>query len=66
MAIPWTHFGIVPTAGDIIGFDIGVNDDDNDNMDLNRDNQLRWTVDNDDWWNPSSYGEITLLGTYSR
>ena len=54
--LPWSLLGTVPTSGASIGFDIGVNDDDNNGT---RDNQLSW---NDatfgEWNNPSLFGTL--------
>lgn len=51
---PWSTLGGTPTAGTYIGFDVGVNDDDNSGT---RDNQLSW---NDptfgEWQDPSKFG----------
>jgi hypothetical protein len=61
IAVPWSHFGVLPYEGMVFGFDIGVNDDDGRGRDSNRDNQLRWNGATDDWWTPSNFGEITLV-----
>ncbi len=63
VAIPWLHFGVIPSVGMVIGFDIGINDDDGENSDLDRDSQLRWNGDTDDWWTPLLYGKITLTNS---
>jgi hypothetical protein len=55
--IPWTTLtlGSAPSAGSYVGFDVGVNDDDNNGV---RDNQLSW---NDGTF--SEYNNTALFGT---
>lgn len=55
--IPWTSLGLAgaPTAGSYVGFDVGVNDDDNNGT---RDNQLSW---NDATF--TEYSNTSLFGT---
>jgi hypothetical protein len=54
MRFSWINLGGAPTPGTYIGFDVGVNDDDNNGT---RDNQLSW---NDatfgEWQDPSKFG----------
>ena len=54
LAIPWSNLGITPTAGMLIGFDVGYNDDDNAGT---RDSQAVWwgTINN---YNNTSAFEI--------
>ena len=59
--IPWSLIGINPTIGHVIGFDIGVNDDDGGGA---RNNKIAWHKTTDDGWeNPSVFGNIELVGT---
>ena len=60
-AIPWSHFGVVPSPGMTIGFDIGVNDDDGGG-DLNRDSEVRWVGTDPYWWTSTTMiGDIILV-----
>ena len=61
IALPWSKYRVTPFVGKKIGLDIGVDDDDGDGGDEDRDNQLRWNDTDDDWWNTSLYGQITLI-----
>lgn len=58
MAIPWTNFGITPAGQTVIGLDIA--NDDNDNGGANRDGQLMWAGNNNDWTDTSAFGDLTL------
>jgi len=59
-AIPWTTIGVSPTDGNVIGIEIGINDDDNGS---GRDSKLMWhTAVDDSWQNPSLFAEIELSG----
>jgi hypothetical protein len=53
--IPWSTLGGAPTAGTFMGFDVGINDDDNGGV---RENQLSW---NDPTF--TEYNSTALLGT---
>ncbi len=57
IAIPWSNLDIKPSAGTVIGFDIMV-DDDNDNS--SRDGQTAWSGDGDNWKSTASFGDLTL------
>ncbi|WP_240421353.1 sugar-binding protein [Paenibacillus periandrae] len=60
MAIPWSGIGIpTPKAGSVIGFDVANNDDDGHNNG-NRESQLMWTGDNNNWQNTSNFGALYL------
>lgn len=59
-AIPWDGIGIdPPTVGAVIGFDIGNNDDDGNNNG-NRQGQLMWHGDLDNWSDTSAFGSLLL------
>src|SRR5258706_6113199 len=58
MAIPWSNLGVTPTAGLMMGFDIGNNDDDNAGA---RDSQLVWWGDINDYNNTANFGHVNLL-----
>jgi hypothetical protein len=62
-AIPWTRLGVSPYSGMTIGFDIGVNDDDNFQNYTGRDSQIRWFGTDDDWQDTSKIGTVILHGT---
>ncbi len=56
MKFPWTSLGGPHTAGSFMGFDIGVNDDDNGGT---RDNQLSWNDGSfGEWQDPSKFGTL--------
>jgi PQQ-dependent dehydrogenase (s-GDH family) len=58
MAIPWTSIGISnPAVGFRMGFDAANNDDDNG---VNREYQLMWAGDNDNWRYPRNFGDLVL------
>jgi glucose/arabinose dehydrogenase/chitodextrinase len=59
LAIPWSNFGISNPAANLrIGFDIAVNDDDNGQQ---RESQLMWAGDNDNWRYPRNFGDLLLV-----
>lgn len=61
ISIPWSRIGGTPTIGRIIGFDIGVNDDDGGGT---RNNKIAWHKTTDvGWQNPSVFGNLILVGT---
>ncbi|MFD0672403.1 sugar-binding protein [Cohnella sp. GCM10027633] len=59
LAIPWSNFGVTEPAGDttVIGFDIGVNDDDEGG---DRDSQLMWSGNGDNWQSTKRFGDLAL------
>ena len=59
VAIPWSNLGISPAAVATIGFDVGVNDDDNGGV---RESQLLWNGNDDNWQNTSAFGSLRLIG----
>jgi hypothetical protein len=60
LAIPWSNMGITPTANLTIGFDIGVNDDDNGDA---RDHQQTWRGDANNWQSTTNFGDLQLSAT---
>lgn len=60
LAIPWINLGVSPSAQTVIGFDIGVNDDDNGGV---RDGQLVWAGTAGNWNNTSEFGDLILSAT---
>ena len=57
-SIPWSTLGIKPKAGQTIGIDIQINDDDSGN---GRDGKLAWHAKNDNSWkNPQTFGRLVL------
>ncbi|MBB3113349.1 hypothetical protein FHS18_005461 [Paenibacillus phyllosphaerae] len=60
LAIPWSNLGIAPTSGATIGFDIGINDDDNGGT---RDSQLVWNGTIMNWTDTSGFGDAVLSAT---
>jgi len=64
ISIPWLTLGTTPGLGDFIGFNVGVNDDDNGG-DLEA--HVRWLVtSHDQWKNPSLFPTIELVGAAPR
>ncbi|MBK8806945.1 MAG: hypothetical protein IPO21_10000 [Bacteroidales bacterium] len=59
--IPWASINKSnPSIGQSVGFDIGVNDDDNG---AGRENKIAWKQTTDvGWQNPSVFGTVALLG----
>lgn len=57
VAIPWSNLGITSNAGNYMGFDIAVDDDDNGGY---RDSQLAWKGTIDNWQNSSVWGTVML------
>jgi len=56
--IPWSTLQASPLAGQLHGFDIHINDDDNGG---GRDGKMSWVSVNDDaWQNPSLFGTMIL------
>ncbi len=57
-AIPWKTLGVRPIAGNTIGIDVQINDDDNGK---GRDGKLAWYSKNDTAWkNPRNFGRVKL------
>lgn len=60
MAIPWSGIGIAPPhTGSVIGFDVAYNDDDGHNAG-NRESQLMWRGNGDNWQSTSAFGTLYL------
>lgn len=59
LAIPWSNIGVTPSANMQIGFDVGTNDDDNGG---NRESQLMWNGDGNNWTSTANFGTLTLTG----
>lgn len=57
VAIPWSGLGITPSQLVKIGFDVGLNDDDNG---VERDGQMIWNGNGMNWGNTSAFGELVL------
>jgi len=56
ISIPWTTLGGAPADGDLIGFDIGVNDDDDGGT---RDSKIHWYDATDNaFHDPSYFGTV--------
>jgi hypothetical protein len=58
MAFPWTTLNVVPTAGAVYGFDVGINV--NPNGGTPRDGVLMWHGDSNNWENTSKFGSMQL------
>ena len=58
VAIPWSNIGVTPAAGNVIGFDVGINSDVNGGT---RDGQLVWAGDGNNWNNTSKFGDLSLV-----
>lgn len=62
-SIPWTALGAsAPTAGDVIGIDVHINDDDDGG---GRDHKLTWNDEGTEeaFGQPDSFGDATLTAT---
>lgn len=60
MAIPWSGIGIeTPHIGSVIGFDVAYNDDDGHNAG-NRESQLMWRGNGDNWLSTAAFGSLYL------
>jgi hypothetical protein len=58
ISIPWSTLGGVPSDGDMIGFDIGVNDDDDGGT---RDSKIHWFDATDNaFHDPSYFGTVEV------
>lgn len=58
VAIPWTNFGITPSAGTVIGFDVANDDDDTGGL---RQSQLMWAGTANNWTDTSAFGDLTRM-----
>jgi hypothetical protein len=60
MSIPWTGIGIdSPIANSVLGFDVAYNDDDGNNGG-NRESQLMWRGNGDNWRSTVAFGSLIL------
>ncbi|MGG1519319.1 sugar-binding protein [Paenibacillus oryzisoli] len=59
MAVPWASLGITPARDISLGFDVGVNDDDGHNGG-NRESQMMWNGNGDNWQNTSAFGHLLV------
>ena len=59
-AIPWAGLGISPEADFTLGFDIGVNDDQDGG---NREGQQVWAGASNNFATTANFGNVVLLGT---
>ena len=57
LRVPWTTLGNSPAAGNVYGFDIGVNVDDDGGP---RDEQLMWFGTSNNYTDTSQFGDLTL------
>ncbi|MBO8130716.1 MAG: right-handed parallel beta-helix repeat-containing protein [Candidatus Marinimicrobia bacterium] len=58
LLIPWQTIGISPEVGDVIGFDIGIDDDDDGG---DRESQIVSLAENEEGWkNPGVLGEVYI------
>ena len=61
LSIPWTTLNSNPVSGQVIGIDVSIDDDDNGG---GRDAQIAWNdTTATGWFNPSVFGEATLIGS---
>lgn len=59
LAIPWSLLGTTASSGKTIGFDVGVNDDDDGGA---RDSQIVWSGTANNSQDPSGFGKLSLTG----
>jgi len=57
LAIPWSNLGVTPSAGMILGFDVGNNNSDGP---FGRNAQLMWHGTDQDWQDTSAFGDLVL------
>ncbi|MFL5728889.1 MAG: sugar-binding protein [Cytophagaceae bacterium] len=59
--LPWSTLGGVPAPGDLLGFEVEVNDSD---AGPDRDSKIAWTpaATDDAWENPSQFGTLQIAG----
>lgn len=60
ISIPWSQLGLSPAADLALGFDVGVDDDDNGGT---RDAQAVWYGNINNYTNTSGFGTLILSGT---
>jgi hypothetical protein len=60
IAVPWSRLGVTPTVNMTIGFDVGVNDDDNGGS---RDSQMMWNGTSFNYTNTANFGDATLASS---
>jgi hypothetical protein len=59
LRFPWSAGGVSPEAGDFVGFDVHVNDDDDGGE---RDAKIAWFASEDDaWQNPQLFANVELV-----
>jgi signal transduction histidine kinase len=59
LAVPWTHLGVRPEPGRVIGFDVSNNNDDDGGE---REGQLAWAGSVENWTDKSGFGRVLLAG----
>jgi hypothetical protein len=57
LAIPWEDVQVTPEPGMNVGFDLGINDDDDGD---DRDAHYMWNGTDDNWMNTSAFGTLIL------
>lgn len=60
IGIPFSDIGITASDNKIIGFDIGVNDDDNGGI---KDGQISWNGDGTGYMSTAQFGDLVLKGS---
>jgi len=57
-AFPWSMLGVTPESGHVLGFDVHVNDDDDEG---DRDAKISWFAEEDNaWQNPTLFANVGL------
>ena len=59
-AIPWSIINTMPAAGKLVGFNLIVNDDDDENYAYNLPEQLIWAGNSNYYQSPQNWGSIQL------
>jgi hypothetical protein len=62
VAVPWTELNVIAAGGKVIGFDIGVNDDDGECG--SRDGELRWAGNETNFESTAAFGNLLLSPEY--
>ncbi|MEO0225084.1 MAG: sugar-binding protein, partial [candidate division WOR-3 bacterium] len=58
LGIPWSNLGFTPSVGKMLGFDVGINDDDNGG---DRDSQMMWCGTGQNYIDTSNFGDLLLV-----
>ncbi|MDQ8197142.1 sugar-binding protein [Pelagicoccus enzymogenes] len=60
--VPWANYGIERSAGDYIGFEVMISDNDIPETEVSEGKKAWWTDVNESWRDPSYFGTGILIG----